>query len=271
MGMETKYFYPHVKAIDTDNRRITVCISNHEIDRQNERIEISAIAEALKGYAANPVVLGDHQHRLPSGESSVIGHSPPESFAVFADAVDVAIVFSSTKNAETYWINYRDGHQKAVSIGFIDLEWRFEEVDGRRVYVSTKIELLEISCVAVGANRGALIKVAGAFDRQADGNPGEAVLEKTKNTMVQAILDVWGKEFTELQRQIAKLTDKLNELVHSNNELTETVDELNSMLSGRDRFGEAMLGNASDQSGPAEAKIAELLEMINTLLTKFGE
>ena len=160
-----KFFYPRVKYVDRENRRIIVCISKNEIDRHNERIEISAIADALQLYTTNPVVLGDHQHRLSTGQSSVIGHAPPESFKVLEDEVDVDIIFSVTENAETYWINYRDGHQRAISIGFIDLEWRQDEEDGRKIFVTTKLELLEVSCVAVGANRGALIKAKGMFDR----------------------------------------------------------------------------------------------------------
>jgi len=165
MEPKMKFFYPHVKGVDLENRRITVCISKNEIDRHQERIEINAIAESLKLYATNPCVLGDHQHRLSTGKSSVIGHAPPESFRIEENEVDIDIVFSTTENAETYWVNFRDGHQKAISIGFIDLEWRTEDVDGKKIFVSTKIELLEVSCVAVGANRGALIKAKGMFDR----------------------------------------------------------------------------------------------------------
>jgi len=165
MEPKMKFFYPKVKGIDIDNRRITVCISKDEIDRHNERIEIKAIADALELYATNPVVLGDHQHRLSTGKSSVIGHTIPDTFKVTKDEVDMDIEFSTTENAETYWINFRDGHQKAISIGFIDLEWRFEEEDGRKIYITIKLELLEVSCVAVGANRGALIKAKGMFDR----------------------------------------------------------------------------------------------------------
>jgi len=168
MEPKMKFFYPKVKGVDVENRRITVCISKDEIDRHGERIEISAIAEALGGYAANPVILGDHQHQLSTGESSVIGHAIPESFRVTKDEVYGDIEFSTTKNAETYWTNFRDGHQKAVSIGFIDIDWRTDDVDGRKVCVTTKMELLEVSCVAVGANRGALLKVAGMFDRLKD-------------------------------------------------------------------------------------------------------
>jgi len=168
MEPKLKFFYPKVKSVDIVNRRMTVCISKSEIDRHGERIEIQAIADSLEIYAQNSVVLGDHQHRLSTGKSSVIGHSPPDSFRVLEDEVDIDIVFSINENAETYWINFRDGHQKAVSIGFIDLEWRTEEVDGRKIYVTTKMELIEVSCVAVGANRGALVKGKDMFDRYAE-------------------------------------------------------------------------------------------------------
>ena len=169
MEPKMKFFYPKVKGVDVDNRRITVCISKDEIDRHGERIEISAIAEALKEWGAtNPVIIGDHQYRLSTGESSVIGHGIPESFKIIDNEAIIDLEFSTTKNAETYWVNFRDGHQKAVSIGFIDLEWRTEDVEVIKVLVSTKIELYELSCVAIGANRGALIKVAGMFDRYAE-------------------------------------------------------------------------------------------------------
>jgi len=234
MEPKMKFFYPQVKAVDIDSRRITVCISKDEIDRHNERIEISAIADALKGYAVNPVVLGDHQHRLSTGKSSVIGHALPESFKVLADEVDVDIVFSTTENAETYWVNFRDGHQKAISIGFIDLEWRFEEEDGRKIYVTTKLELLEVSCVAVGANRGALIKTNGMFDR-------EAGIDLTAQAK-----DLWGKEFTELPK-------KFDELIEMHNSVLEGIEDIKSLLiPDSDGFAEQLLlGEYSGPSVPA--------------------
>ena len=227
MEPKMKFFYPKVKGIDVDNRRIIVCISKDEIDRHNERIEISAIADALQLYATNPVVLGDHQHRLSTGKSSVIGHSPPESFKVMENEVDIDIVFSTTENAETYWINFRDGHQLAVSIGFIDLEWRYEEVDGRKIYVTTKLELLEVSCVAVGANRGALVKAKGMFDRVADADIEQTVKAVIEDTVTKQISDM--KSFVESE-----------------------LDEIKSLLiTDSDGFAEElMLGSSSGSSSP---------------------
>jgi len=228
-----KFFYPQVKAVDRENHSITVCISKDEIDRHKERIEISAIADALQLYATNPVVLGDHQHRLSTGKSSVIGHAPPESFKVLEDEVDVDIIFSVTENAETYWINYRDGHQKAVSIGFIDLEWRTEEEDGKKIWITTKLELLEVSCVAVGANRGALIKAKGMFDRLAE----PEVLEIAKDTA--------GEQFRVLQKQISDLKSFVE----------DDLDEIKSLLiADSDGFAKGLLGDSSELSVPAGDK-----------------
>jgi len=235
MEPKMKFFYPRVKAVDRENRSITVCISKDEIDRHRERIEISAIADALKGYAANPVVLGDHQHRLSSGKSSVIGHTPPDSFKVLDDEVDMDIVFSITENAESYWINYRDGHQKAVSIGFIDLEWRFEEEDGIKIFVTTKLELLELSCVAVGANRGALIKTKGMFDR---------VAEAEKDIPVSA------KEFID-----AHFAETLKHISDLKSFVESELEEIKSLLiADPDGLAKGLLGSSFGSPIPAGDK-----------------
>lgn len=261
-----KFFYPRVKAIDEENRRITICISKAEIDRHNERIEISAIAEALRLYATNPVVLGDHQHRLSTGKSSVIGHAPPESFKVTEDEVDMDIVFSVTENAETYWINYRDGHQKAGSIGFIDLEWRQDEEDGRKIFVSTKIELLELSCVAVGANRGALIKTKGMFDRIKESvyhcECIECGHQETSETHCKDLkchecggqmrrVERPGPGQNQEQRKLAdeRIEKQISELKTF---VESEFDEIKSLLiADSDRFAEGLLGNSSESSVPA--------------------
>jgi len=258
-----KFFYPKVKAIDKENRCITVCISKDEIDRHNERIEISAIADSLNIYAANPVVLGDHQHRLSTGKSSVIGHAPPESFKVLQSEVDMDIIFSVTENAETYWINYRDGHQRAVSIGFIDLEWRTEDVDGKKVFVSTKIELLELSCVAVGANRGALLKAKGMFDRIKESvyhcECIECGHQETSETHCKDLKCIeCGGQMRRVERpgpgqnqeqDVSKQISDLKTFIELE------FDEIKSLLiADSDGFAKGLLGDSSESSVPAGEK-----------------
>ena len=267
MEPKMKFFYPRVKSVDAENHRITVCISKSEIDRHGERIEISAIADALKGYAVNPVVLGDHQHRLSTGKSSVIGHAPPESFKVTENEVDMDIIFSVTENAETYWINYRDGHQKAVSIGFIDLEWRLDEEDGRKVFVSTKIDLLELSCVAVGANRGALVKAKGMFDRIKESvyhcECIECGYQETSETHCKDLkCHECGGQMRRAERPgpgqnqeqgVSKQISDLKTFIESE------LDEIKSLLiADSDGFAKGLLGTPSEPSVPAgDNKTAE--------------
>lgn len=260
MEPKMKYFYPQVKAVDIDSRRITACISKDEIDRHNERIEISAIADALKGYAVNPVILGDHQHRLSTGKSSVIGHAPPESFKILTDEVDIDLVFSTTENAETYWVNFRDSHQKAISIGFIDLEWRFEEKDGRKIYVITKLELLEVSCVAVGANRGALIKAKGMFDREA-GIDNKQLKDLTTKVVKETVSD-----------QFADMCKKISDLEASFDTGLEDIKSI--LISDSDRFAEQLLlGEQPDPSVPAgdNNNAEQSFERINNALDFGGK
>lgn len=287
MEPKMKFFYPKVKAIDAENRRITVCISKNEIDRQEERIEINAIAEALPLYATNPVVLGDHQHRLSTGQSSVIGHSPPESFKVFEDEVDIDIIFSVTENAETYWINYRDGHQRAVSIGFIDRGWRQDEEDGRKIFVTTKLELLEVSCVAVGANRGALIKAKGKFDRIKESAYHCECIEcghqETSETHCKNLkCPECGGQMRRVERPGPGQNQEQRELADEKIEkqildlktfIEDGFDELKSLIiSDSDRFAKDLLGGLSDSSVDGGAQETEqilfLIEKIKSSLIK---
>ena len=264
MKPKMKYFYPKVKSIDSDNRRITVCISKDEIDRHGERIEIQAIADALKLFASNSVVLGDHQHRLSSGKSSVIGHSDPDSFRVLDDEIDIDILFSITENAETYWINYRDGHQKAVSIGFIAHEWKHEDDGDKKVWVATRIELLEVSCVAVGANRGALIKEKDKFDALAENSN-----EKDNNILV-ALCEM-------LQQDISKLGGLFNQLKAATGKdfdnIRADLDEIKSLLiTDPDGLAEGFVfGESSVQSAPAGDNVSaeQTVNVLKTGIQKF--
>jgi len=284
-----KFFYPKVKSVDVDNRQITVCISKAEIDRHNERIEISAIADALQLYTTNPVVLGDHQHRLSTGKSSVIGHAPPESFKPMENEVDMDIVFSVTENAETYWINYRDGHQRAVSIGFIDLEWRQDEEDGRKIFVTTKLELLEVSCVAVGANRGALVKTKGMFDRRKDDvyhceciECGHKITGETHCNDLKCPecggqmrrVERPGPGQNQGQRDSAdeKLADMSKQISGLKTFVESELDEIKSLIiADPDGFAGRMLGTDPESSGPCSDnhKTEQLLKALSIAIENF--
>ncbi len=146
-------------SIDKDNRRIRFVISSSKLDRHNDIVEVQAIANAIKQFSKNAAFLACHMHRLTNGSSPVIGSWITETFKVFKDHSEMVAEFATTALAEEYWNLYSSGHMKAVSIGFVPKEFT-DEKDEKQGWIRTytKIELLEISAVAVGANREALRK-----------------------------------------------------------------------------------------------------------------
>ncbi len=155
--IQTKEFESfRVKSVDAEKRQIRVLASSGDLDRCDERIEPEAFRNHLSVYMSNPVVLSAHQQRSSSGEPTVVGRA----VKIWIDkrGLWAIIEFAETELAEEYWQLYRDGFMRAVSVGFIPIEWRDELENGTRVRVFTEVELLEISCVPVPANRGALVK-----------------------------------------------------------------------------------------------------------------
>jgi HK97 family phage prohead protease len=149
-----------VKAIDVERREIRVLASSPTLDRHGEVILPSAFKETIGRFMSNPCVLACHQHRLPDGEPPVIG----SVVKLWIDKAGLwaVIRFAETELGESYWVLYRDGHMRAVSVGFIALEWEDKrDGDGTYIRTYTKVELLEISCVPVPSNPEALVKDKG--------------------------------------------------------------------------------------------------------------
>jgi len=148
-------------AIDEKNRTIRFLASTPDVDRHGERILPSAFAERLSLFMTNPVFLAAHQHRLDSGEPSVIGR-------VIRAWIDAAVglwcivKFADTPLAERYWQLYKTGFLRACSVGFIEIKSQMELLDGKQVLTFTEVELIELSACAVGSNRGALARSKAA-------------------------------------------------------------------------------------------------------------
>jgi HK97 family phage prohead protease len=157
----TAYVVDDQKSINEERRSVRFIISSNELDRDNEIVEVTAVEGAIREFARNPVCLACHQHRLAAGNSPVVGSWDTESFRALKRHAEMDLVFAKTELGEEYWTLYRDRHMRAVSIGFSIRDGHEEQKDGKRWYVITRIELYEISCVPVGANRDALAKLKG--------------------------------------------------------------------------------------------------------------
>ena len=214
-----------VKKVDPDKRTITAIVSTNEVDRYQEIVEPKAYEKWLKHFMANPVMLAAHDHSAWStGEPTVIGKWL--SFEIKKDSVVATGQFMQDDElAERYWKRYRDGYMQAFSVGFIAHSWEmreFEVASGvtKRLRVFTEVELLEISAVAVPANRGALARAASFLAGQPagdhDANQSAAIAKAIKETIdadiKQAIEDVFtdpdGPVARSIREHLERATDR---------------------------------------------------------------
>lgn len=153
-----------VRQVNEAERTVELVISSGEVDRYGEIVDPKAFdAETVNGFMANPVMLAGHRHIGFNGEPTIVGHWL--SIKREGNLTVGVAKLATTPLAQTYWQLILDGSLRACSIGFIVREWEMREVgagkEKLRVRVFTKIELVEISLVAVPANREALLKAAG--------------------------------------------------------------------------------------------------------------
>lgn len=158
-GPNTRACRARVKSVNVDSRTLTAIVSSEHVDRDGEIILKEAFKESLPGFLKNPVVLAGHMHRLGDGPSPVVGNIT--SARIVKEGLFCEIYFHDlTELANEYWDLYSNKIQTAFSVGFIPLEGERRNVEGKWVYVHTKVELLEVSCVAVPSNRQALSRSA---------------------------------------------------------------------------------------------------------------
>jgi HK97 family phage prohead protease len=152
-----------VKSIDEKKRQIRFTASTNDLDRYNEIVEPNAYKKRLGLFESNPVFCAGHVYVGWSGEPTVIGSW--SDIEITKNGLDSTASFATTPLAEMYWQLYRDGHMKAVSVGWLTHAWEMRQMDldGKKqlIRVFTDVELIEISAVAIPANRQALVQAAG--------------------------------------------------------------------------------------------------------------
>lgn len=142
-----------VRADDADggageSRTLDFTISNETADSYKD--VVSADGWNLERFTKNPVVLWAHNRGiLPVGKASDV--------RVDGDALKASAEFATKEQnpfAENVFQMLKAGFLKAVSVGFIPLEWTWD--DERGGYNFLKNELFEFSVVPVPANPDAL-------------------------------------------------------------------------------------------------------------------
>ena len=148
------------------------------IDRADEVIDPGAWDGTLKVYRDNPVMLACHQHRLITGSSPVIGSAP--DMDVVNRELGFHPLFAGTPLGREYGQLYDEGHMRAFSVGFIPKKGETRDIGGKRIYVHTEVELLEVSAVPVPANPEALARARAAALALGAADP-EAVQSEIRN------------------------------------------------------------------------------------------
>lgn len=249
---QERHLFLTVKQVDEQNPNIVhATVSTDEIDRYNEVVQPAAFKEALPAFLANPVCLPAHQHRLENGEPPVIGNVLTDTIRIGEHNIDMDIQFDDDDLGQKYARKYQKKMMRAFSIGFRGLTGEYKDQDKTRVWIWTKIELLEVSAVAVPANRGALARANGYYDHEGDDD------------------HILRTGMAELKSTIVNLQSTISNLQSS---FEASLEELKQLLTP-DQGGlasELLLGELDDPSDPAGENIVEQMQRIQTALNPKG-
>lgn len=149
-------------AQDVEARTYTFRASSAAIDRQNEVIDQAGWD--LASYRANPVILDSHKY---GSIDDILGKAVRVEGV--NGALEVDIQFADTERGQMAQRLVDNGFLRAVSVGFRSMARR-PGAAGEPV-THTRMELLEVSMVAIPANREA-VRLRGV--------EGDDVTEETK-------------------------------------------------------------------------------------------
>jgi hypothetical protein len=243
------YVGDDVKTIDTENHRINFVVSSDIVDRSCEIVEAEAVYEAIhrkNEFTANPICLPCHMHRLNDGSPPVVGSWDTTTAKQRKHHVEMVLQFDTEYElGNKYWIVYKNRTMRAVSIGFRIQEYHEEMKDGKRTWIITKIELVEISCVAVGCNQKALAKLKelGLGDSS---DQTKALNESIRNI---------------IKEEMTAMTDTV----------TDYLDEIKDMLCvDPDGIAESMLDDDSDlaEDGDVNKDVEQTFKKLANTLTE---
>lgn len=207
-----------IKAIDEAARTADFVASTDAVDTYDEVVDQGSWE--LDIYRTNPVVLFAHKSReLPIGKCVDV--------AVRNGRLECRIQFATEEmnpEAERVWKLLKGQFLRAVSVGFIPRDVRWEKRNGKDVFVLYGNSLREISVAPVPANHEALAKMraralAGRPANEAPRAQENDMDEKTKQELeaqlaaaTKAVEEAKAKRAEELAAKTAELDAKLGEL-----------------------------------------------------------
>lgn len=156
-GTVVRYAAADPQAIAEADRKLRFVFSDGTVDRAGDSIDPEGWE--VDGFNSNPVALWAHDsYSPPIGRASNVG---PSGGKLMGDIEFMAADISAF--ADSIFRMVKAGFVKAVSVGFIPLEWTFVQDKDRPFGINfSKQELLEISVCPVPCNPNALQEAKAA-------------------------------------------------------------------------------------------------------------
>lgn len=162
-------FEMEIKAVDEEKYTAEVVISSGNRDRMGDVVEPEAVIAGAKNFMKHPILLDSHDRH--GGVEKIIGKFLELSVKDNKVVAKVQYLAKQGNSAADWAFNLAKQGIAAFSIGFRGLAYEYiEEKDSdgyKRItgYKFTKIELLEVSQVAIPANADALMKAYTEFSK----------------------------------------------------------------------------------------------------------
>lgn len=183
---KTKRYIPQnikVKEVDRDAYTIRFIMSTPDVDRHGEIVDQKGWD--FNNYLQNPVVLWGHDQSIPAVGKIIqleIVNGNTEGVVQFA--------YNENPLAKTLFDLYAGEYMRAVSVGFMNRKWAYDE--GNDVLTLLENELYELSLVNVPANARALAKSKGI-----DISPLEAIESIEKRASIEKAKAMGSKDAEE--------------------------------------------------------------------------
>lgn len=173
-------------SIDSEKKQATFVISTEQIDRHGDIIDQASIIDTY--FRLNPYFALQHR-----SDEFPIGKWLVDTLAREADpnnpgklrTICTAEFRVEFEDAARAFRHVEEGDMNMVSVGFIPHRVEYDEV--RDAFVLYDWELIEVSLVGIGSNRGALVKTWTEEDDARSVPDIATILEKGKTQLEETI------------------------------------------------------------------------------------
>lgn len=252
-----------VKAIDEENKELTVIATSDSVDRMGDIVDQNGLKQSAN-FKKNSVLLADHDYRVEKVLGKVVEIGKPEQIGTkTVRKMRIKFATDISPLADFTFKMMKEGFINAVSIGFRPLKTEIKKIDNKFVRIFKEWELLELSVVAVPANQDA---VRHALQKGVITQKDIDSLEKGFNeTKDEDVLKVYRKCFVQI-RDLLGIEGDPNEVEL----IKSTTDALKSLFPKTQEIEEVKEAPAqtTPETSARPAQKADLDDIVRLALAK---